>query len=76
LRATSSPDRKKCHMPTPLQYALLITMAGGTFGSAWDSWNYLIWRRRRRPTAPSLVKRTFASLTMLLLLSSVVEYVA
>lgn len=57
------------------RYALLITMASGTFASAWEGWSYLIWRQKRRPRAPFLVKGTFASLIILLLLSSVVEYV-
>jgi hypothetical protein len=57
------------------RYALLIAMASGTFGSAWEGWCYLIWRKKRRQRAPFLVKGTFASLILLLFLSSAIAYV-
>ena len=57
------------------RYALLITMASGTFSSAWEGWSYLIWQWKRRPRAPFFVKGTFASLVLLLFLSSAIAYV-
>lgn len=53
----------------------MSTMATGSYSSAWNALWYLVWRHRRRPSAPSYVKRTFVGLVAVLCLSFVIKYV-
>ncbi|KAG8877607.1 hypothetical protein FRB98_006617 [Tulasnella sp. 332] len=61
------------HHPTPLQYGLMVSMAAGNALTAWQSWKYLVHRRKSRTKAPPFVKSVFTSLVVLLSLSLVVS---
>lgn len=59
--------------PTPLQYGLMVSMAAGNALTAWQSWKYLVHRRKSRTKTPPFVKSVFTSLIVLLSLNLLVS---